>query len=473
MKKIFLLLALYTVCLGYSQGSYEWGKKFEFDAAAELDPKFVLTDNYNTYLLTVVNTDGMLAKRQMIIRKFDQKNQLLDTYVYDFPKFDNNTLYQYLGSAEANGKVAVFTKTYSGKAKKYEIAKHEFDKTTAKFTTSPVESGGIASLSKSGDISLQKSLNGNYIAILNTKHREKKQPEKNSVIVLHAKTLSIAWQKEVDFGDEFTTKTFTVTNSGKAVLLRDLRSFKRSQSRNYLTVVSADGQEDKQFESQIFLQQPKAVSIGTQDYIIAFNSESTGLRPTEFSHILFYDLQQGRTLSNSKTTDFTSIKELKDVEIREIILQNNEIHIFAEAEVKAGTKPGPGMTGASFPVDVIHNGPSYLYKLSFEGTLLSSKKLFADTTLEGDLYSAFGLLNYKGAYYINTGNYRGIYLLDEVKNPKLDEVINVTVDDPFRNHGVIYINQLMHYLQESNRLILGRTIGDGEMALVTVSGTKL
>ena len=73
--RLITLLLLCTLGSVFAQDR-QWGEKFDFDAANELDPKFVAVDNYNYYLLTVVNKTGMMASNQINLRKFDQKNLL-------------------------------------------------------------------------------------------------------------------------------------------------------------------------------------------------------------------------------------------------------------------------------------------------------------------------------------------------------------------------------------------------------------
>jgi hypothetical protein len=418
----------------------------------------------------------MTAKRQIILRKFDQKNQLLDTYIQELPKFDIATLTNYLGFTESNGKLAVFTKTYSNKAKKSEIIKIEFDKATAKFNNTVLDSSPILSAMKSGDVTLQKSVNGNFTGIVYTKYRAKGEAEKNLILVLD-NALNIAWKRDLEFTNEHTTQRFTVTNSGKVALLHDNSSFKKSKNNNYLTVVTADTQEDKAFETQIFLQDLKAISIGAQDYILAFNSASRGLRPGDFTHILFYDLQSGKIIQNIKISEFTGIKNLSDVTMTNISLQNNEIHIFAEAKVEAGTKAPEGFSSSQFPETAYTYGPAYLYIVSFEGALNGTKHL---TTInsDADTSHSFGLLNVKGNYYINTafkpGNFTSIYsVLYKLTATNNYEANNDSMLIKMDNESYRYAYQLLHYYADRSTLLTARVDGAKKMALVNVLDVKL
>jgi len=142
----------------------EWGEKFDFDSKNELEPKFVLTDNYNYYLLTVVNKYGMMSSNQIILRKFDQKNALMETITHPFPVLEGGgTLHNFLGSyAIGTEKAVVFTQSYSGKSKRDEVYQHVFDKTSKKFTSTMLMGFPIVSNSKSGDVKVKQSQNGAF-----------------------------------------------------------------------------------------------------------------------------------------------------------------------------------------------------------------------------------------------------------------------------------------------------------------------
>src|SRR3982751_2363679 len=98
--KIFLLIAVCISTISFGQIKYEWGEKFAFNDQEESNPQLVLVDNYNSYLLTITQVDGMLSSHKLTIRKFDQKNQLVDTYTQEFQKIDAGTLYNYIGFKE-------------------------------------------------------------------------------------------------------------------------------------------------------------------------------------------------------------------------------------------------------------------------------------------------------------------------------------------------------------------------------------
>src|SRR6476469_7525813 len=97
----------------------EWGPKFEYNQKNETDLKVALVDNYNHYMSSVINIDGgMMPTNEIIVRRFDQKNQLINTYTENFQYKDPYTLHKYLGSFEiGTDKLVYFTDCYSNKTK--------------------------------------------------------------------------------------------------------------------------------------------------------------------------------------------------------------------------------------------------------------------------------------------------------------------------------------------------------------------
>jgi hypothetical protein len=472
--KIYLLFLIFLIAnISYGQLRYEWGNKFDFDPISELDPNFVLKDNYNHFLLTVANTDGMLARHQVILRKFDQKNQLLTSFIQDFPKIDDNTLYNYLGFAESNSnKVAVFIQAYSGKAKKSSIYKLEFDKATNQFINTEIFSIPILSAWKLGYADFKKSENGGYLGINYSIYQSKGEPEKNQMLVLDVNTLKIVWQKEFSFTDNYSTKTFNITNSGKVVFLRSSKSYKE---HNYIVLGSSEKQENKDFDIPIILQEPIAISIGLEEYILAFNYVSKSVRVGgDYTNLLLFDLKSGKIIQNSKLSEFNEVPNISKVKIEKVNIQNNEIQIFTEAKVKANVKPATTYSPSSvgFASESYKFGPSHLITTSLDGNIKTILKLNVDENSSANLYHSYGLINIKGTYYINTGNYTGLYSIKNFENNQPRKIFFYQ-NDPYRNENIKFVNQLVHYFPDNNRLLFARIINNREMSLLSVYGLEI
>ena len=468
MKKFTSLLFLMVFSILSAQSPVVIGEKLDFDSKYEQDPQLVLKDNYNHYLVSITNRIGIQANHRIIVRKFDQKNQLVDTFTQDY-SLTLFTLHNNLGTYElSNDKLVVFVESYSGKTSKTELYKYVFDKTTGKFTSAVIASYPILSVNKSGTFNVSKSQNGQYFGVVFQKYNTKKEPEESDCMLLDAKTLDVVWKKTVSFTDEFVTSEKITANSGKIILLRSPRSYKDT---NYLSVIDYKGQEEKRFEENTKVFKPLAISIGTQDYLIAVNYRDKGIRRGDFGSIMFYDLAQGKMLKNNNIDDFNMTKDIKEVIFRNVFIQNNEIHLFVEGKVESGTKPSVDFPNFTDPRYIY--GPSNLLVFSLEGELKQNIKLQLNNDTEANLYHSFGVLNIKGDYFVNTGlypknnnYYYGFYKINP--NNKF-ETKTINVDYHYNNdYSYKIINQLLAYSNDTNKLLFTRMYGTDKMYFVSM-----
>ncbi len=469
MKQIFLaVVALLSVVTMNAQNKAQFGEKFSYVLAEETNPQIVLADSYNHYLLSITNVDGMLASHKVTVRKFDQKSQLVDTYTQEFKKLDNGTLYNYLGTKElSNTQVAVFAESYSGKEKKKDIYQYLFDKGTGKFTTTLVVSYPIESAMKSGTTTLATSDNGRYVGFINK--RDGKSATADEVLMLDGSSAAVLWKKEVPQEDKTYIRAFTVTNSGKAVLLKAAKGLKLS---NKLAVVTKDNIEEKLFDEEVMLHNPKAVSIGQADYLVDFNFAAKGLRSGDFEKFMLYDLGSGKILKNNTVKEWNAVKDITEANVTNVIIQNNELHIFTEAKAKAGTrqvKVNP-MSSMTFDEPYYRYGPSHLIVMNLDGTIKSIKPFSISTNGASDFYHSFGLLNLMGKYYINAGGPYNLYELpyDDTKAANFKLPADIT-NDPYKNESPYYVPQVMGYVKDTRKVILCRMHYDNKMSLLSLA----
>ncbi|NOT52377.1 MAG: hypothetical protein HOP10_13995 [Chitinophagaceae bacterium] len=365
--------------------------------------------------------------------------------------------------------MAVYAESYSNKEKKKDIYQYIFDKADGKFTTTLVVSYPIPSAMKSGTTVLKVSENGRYISFIN--QRDGKDDITDEVVMMDGTTSTVLWKKEVPLGDKMYNRAFTVTNSGKAVILKSPKGLKLS---NYLVVVSQESQEEKQFEEAVMLHDPKAISIGQADYLVDFNYAAKGLRSGDYESLMLYDLGNGKILKNNKIKEFNSVKDISNIKFTNIFLQNNEIHLFTEAKVKAGTRQTKLNPMSSFTTEepIYKFGASYLIVMNFEGEVKGIKALHIDYNAMADFYRSFGLVNINGKYHINAG---GIYELYEQRIDSIQKVrpfsnSNEASKDPNRNESPHYVTQVMAYVRDAKKLVLCRMYPDNKMSLVSIIG---
>jgi hypothetical protein len=475
MKKLILLsMTMCLTALSFAQPQIQYSDGFSFKITEESQPKLILADSYNTFLLSNIDINGILSKHELIVRKFDQKNQLIETYKQAMPKIDDETLYNYIGSATipGNKKEVIFTESYSGKSDKQDLYQHVFDKTTGIFTTTLIKSFPMENTNKKGVFEMQVSENNRYIGIFSSKNSTKKEAVQSTVLMLDAAAPATLWTKDVTLESKDYERSFTVTNSGKAVLLRGAKGFKIS---NFLTVVTADKAEDKALGEEVQLQDPKAVSIGSQDYLIGFDHDAKGLRAGDFEKFMLYDLDAGKMINNSKIAVLNNAGDVVKATIKNVFIQNNEFHIFAEARVKAGTRPVKVNQFSTMTMDepYYRNGPAFLIVMDFEGKIKSTTALNVSQNPLADSYSSFGLANVKGDYRIIGGGSE-IYKL----SPGSDFKINPKETVRFRSYDNTLesslwwnwnmVPHLFAYLPDSKKFVVGRYYND-QLSLITVS----
>lgn len=463
MKKIIIFyISICFAGVSFGQQSTEYGNAFDFKFEEEQEPKLVLTDSYNAYLLTHINTDGMLSKHEIIIRKFDQKNQLTDTYKQTFPEIDNGTLYNYVGVAEMPGsnKLVIFTESYSKKSEKQDIYRHIFDKATGSFTTSLVKSFPMESINKKGVFQFKVSENKRFIGIINLKNSTKKEQVQNTVMVFDVANANLLWAKDIALEATDYERSFTVTNSGKLVLVRAAKGMKLF---NYLTLVSETNTENKQLSEAVQLQDITAVSIGNQDYLLSFDHDAKGLRDGDFEKFMLYDLDAGTIINNNKIATFNKLTDIKSVDIRNVFIQNNEFHIFVEARVKAGTRSVKvnQFSTMAFDEPFYRYGPAYMIAMDFVGKINKITPLDANLNALTEKYPSFGVVNIKGNYRINSGGAE-IYKWSPTGNfttiPK-ESILFQTYDktlEPSLWWDWKPVPHLFGYLPDSKKFILGR-----------------
>jgi hypothetical protein len=465
----FYFIFLFIVSLSNAQNNIK-GDNFDYDKTNEEHPQIVLADNYNHYLFSVTNTNGIQASHKLTLRKFDKKNQLVDTYVKDFA-IDLYTLHNFFGAYEIdNSKIAFLVESYSNKRKINELFKYVFDKKTGQFTSSVIISHTSTDDKKFGYFSVRKSQNNKFLGITYEPKSKKKEPEVTDCLILNSSTFDEVLKKTVQFEDEFYTDEKLVSNSGNYIFLRRPRSYKET---NYFVVISKEGESKKTIEENTRVHKPISISIGTQDYLIAFNYRDKGIRRGDFGSIMLYDLESGIILKNNEIEDFNKTKDIQEVNLRDVFVENNEIRLFVEGRYKSGTKPSTSFPDSKMTDPVYNFGPSHLLIFSLDGTLTDNIALEVNNQSEPDLYRSFGLLNVKGEYIIHTGTY---YKGNNLHNWLYK--INPNNKYAFSNFNYRYqitdnvsykfVNQIVYYFPDTNKVLVAAVVkNENKMGLLS------
>jgi hypothetical protein len=468
----FLFLLVGLTAMGQTQK--EIGTKFDYDAS-EIDLKVVLVDNYNHYMSSVINVDsGMKSVNKIIVRKFDQKNQLVETFTEEFPYKDLITLHNYLGSFElGNEKLVVLTDCYSGKTKKKEIHQITFDKKTGLFDKKVIAEYTFESLSKSGTTYAMVSQNKNYIGVVYSKFANKKIAEENQCTLIDGRTGDLLWQKDVPFPLLSFTESVVLSDTGKFIFVR---TTKETGSQNVLAIADGNTVESKDFgKEDVKIKKPLAFSIGSNEYLIAFDTYAHGVNRGEYGKVLFYDLTAGTVLKNNIAASLSNIKDLSKVNFNTLSVQNDEIYLFVDADFQSGTKPDPTFPNSTFKVAEYSNGYPSLLIFDMKGTLTRTEDFNILPFKEPA--KSLSVLNVKGNYFLNTYNkfdgsssfYSGIYRLN---NGAVDRNLKIFGFNDQYEDGTV-ITKFANYLPDAKRLILAKSYGVNKMAFINVLNIQL
>jgi hypothetical protein len=466
--KILSLLFLLLSNSGFSQITKEYGTKFDYDSR-EIDFKVVLVDNYNHYMSSIINVDGgMRPSNKIIIRKFDQKNQLIETFTEEFPYKDVFTLHNYVGSYElGKEKLIILTDCYSNKTKKKEIHQITFDKKTGLFDKKVIAAYTFESILKSGTTYAMVSQNKNYVGIVYSKFANKKIAEEHQCTIIDGRTGDLLWQKDVSFPLLSFTDNVVLSDSGKVIFVR---TTKETGSQNVLAIADGNTVENKDFgKEDVKIKKPLSFSVGPNEYLIAFNNYAHGINRGEFDKVLVYDLNAGTVLKNNPVESLRNIKDLKKVNFNTLSIQNDEINLFVDCDFQSGTKPDPTFPNSTFKVPEYSNGYPSMLVFNMNGELTRTVDYDVRPTREG--YKSIGVQNIKGNYFLNThvnGQYEvpGIYRLN---NGSIDKNLKIkSLDDD----GTI-VTGFVNYLPEAKRLILAKTEGNKQMVFINLLNIQL
>ena len=242
---------------------------------------------------------------------------------------------------------------------------------------------------------------------------------------------------------------------------------------NYDDILTENCIENKDFGAAIKLQKPIAISIGTQDYLIAFNYPAKGIRRGDFGYLMLYDIQLGKMLQNNDIDGFNSIKDINEVVFRNVSVQNNEIQLFADCKFQGGTKPDPTFPNSSFTVPVYHFGHSCIITLEMDGKFKKKIDLGASET-NAEYNDSFGLMNYHGDHYVNLGFNGGFFKLQAPNFNTRENKVYLNINSEFRDYQYgEYINQFFTYFQDSSKMLFAKRYSDGKMIFVTYADIKL
>ncbi|PWN70205.1 hypothetical protein C1631_009450 [Chryseobacterium phosphatilyticum] len=366
IKQIIASALMMTSVCSFAQTKVTEGTKFSVDANLETDDKLVLADDYNSYMFSAINIDGLMRNvyphKKLLMRKLDQNGSLVDTYTKDYANKTNGVLHNYLGSQQIDDdKFVAFTEEYFGKENRKEVFQHVFSKKDGTFTTKSIAKYSIESANRSGTTYVLFSENGKYAAVFNDRFANKKTDNINDVLVMDLRTLSPVWNKEITLSSDYVEKSLALTNSAKIVVLRKAAGWKESYK---LELVSNTEDRDLPFDDKYIPEKLYAISKNDNDYLISFGRKKAAVTigASTFGTVMFYDMKSGKAVISN--TNLGGDKDMNDVKVIKTIIKNDDILMAVQQETV--TRPMPS-TMNRFPDPVYKLEAGMLMKFNKEG----------------------------------------------------------------------------------------------------------
>lgn len=449
-KILYVAFILGSIAL-FSQVKKVESNTFDIDGIHEKDYRLSLVDDYNQYLTSYINTDGLMANsyphKKILVRKLDQKGNFMELFVKDYANKTNGFLHNYLGSIEiGKDKIIFFTEEYSGQNKKKEIFQHIFNKKDSQFTTTSIATFSIESATKSGTTRLSFSPNGNYVAIYNDRFSNKKNPNINDVIVLDLKTINVFWKKEISLDNDFIESEICVTDSGRILVLQKANGWKLASK---LELISNNEQKEIPVEEKYDLKKVFTFSIDDKDYAATIGKYNitASVKGEIWGDIFFHDLSSG-TRTSGKINNMAS--DIDSFEIINTYSTNGNATVFGQAIIK---QTPPETAYNRFPDPIYTYGEAFAFTFSKDGKI-SSYPLFnvgkfkISTFKRQSKYYVSGMFESKKTTFIT--NYEPIKIFDE--NSFSYSYIQLGDSKPLEDHASTNGN-LIKFLPSVNRLI--------------------
>ncbi|HCA09081.1 hypothetical protein [Chryseobacterium sp.] len=463
--KTFTALAICLSSIAWAQSNYKYGNKFDFDVTQEKDVKLIAGGADTYYMQSSINENSIRSNNKILVRKFDNSNNLKQTYSYEMPQIEKYAPINYLGSFESGNKIVFITETYAGKVKKKDIYKIIFDKTTATFTSELLASYPIESTMKSGTAYFEKSENGRYGAVVFYQHAPRKEPVKISINVIDTGSLKSAWTKEVTGEAGSSDTDFFVTNSGNIGLLRS------ANQNASLLFVTPSGQEEKFFTEKMKVISETAVSIGDKDYLVAFNStpKTVKFNASNFENLMLYDIKEGKIIANEVVKEYNDGSKITDVFIPYSYVSGDKIYIFTESKLDAGTKQVKSPMGTMMISETSYKtgDPRIVAINTATGKIDAITKLNSDRLSDLEIHS-FGLVNIKGNYIFKAGSLLSLSAInfDSNSGKIVPSLPKTSGKDPYFGGGEAY-SQALLYRPEVKTLAYPRAM-DNQASIISI-----
>lgn len=471
-KLLFTVLCFLSLQI-FAQNEFKFGQKFTLNRNEEKDVKMWPGDKNTYFMQSVITEQSIPNKYQIIVRKFDNSNNLAGDYSIDMPQIEKFAPVNYLGSYISGNKISFITETYAGKAKTKEIYRINFDTSSQQFSKELVASYPIESTFKSGTAKFETSENGRYGTIIFYEHSPRKEPVKINILVLETQSNNKIWEKKLSLNPGTSDTDLFITNNGNVGLLR-------SQDQNaFLLYVTPDSENEKLFTEKMKFVSEKLVTIGSKDYLLAFNSIAKGVKfnASNFENLMLYDVQEGKIISNNVVKSYNDGSKISQLLIPYSYASGDTIYLFTESKLEAGSKQVKSPMGSMMISETVYAyGDPRIVAIKTSGEIENITKFNSNKMTSEYGISSLGMSNIKGNVILKTTDLSNISLLD-LQNFSSKNIISTDIpngitekslkDDPYRLSGIPYTQALL-YRPEVNTLVFPRSMDGNQASIVSI-----
>ena len=382
---VFALIACFTISFGYSQ-EFKTEHSAHFTKESEKDIyKIVLPSAYGFTTLHHLDNVMMDNTKAMVLTKYDQSMQAIDTKTFNLPKLDLRA--SDLQEVIELGDQLIFLSTVMDK----KSAKHQVnaqvysEKDNAVSANKVLASFPISGHSKSGFYQIALSPDQTKIALVANMPFEKKTNEKVKVWV-YDNQLNLLWEQSetLNYDSEraYQEDVF-VQNSGTVVMNKITDAYKKTRKSELLTF-NGTTVSTQNFSSEGFLPlEMSLIDVNGQPMLAGFfwNGKKSVIKINsqegeDNDGAFLYDLSANNLIGIHEWSDGLDAKDLKSLQVIDVKVMGDDIFMIGEKQLVDSEFRKNGNTPTT-DLDYFYTfGSSIIVNFDTKGTLKSFTPLF-------------------------------------------------------------------------------------------------
>lgn len=384
-KSIFTILAFLSFSFGFAQ-EFKTEMSAPFQKESVKDVYHIIFPSAYGFM-TLHHQDNVMMDnvKAMVLTKYDQSMQAIDTKTFNLPKLGQRAS-DLVRTIELDDQLIVLSSVTDKQAAKHQMnAQIYSQKDNAVSDNKILASFPIDGYSKSGFYQVAVSPDQSKIAILANMPFEKKTQEQVQVWVYDT-ALNLLWEQSETLkyeSDRAYQENLFVLNSGEVVLNKISDAFKKSRLSELLTF-NGKTVETTPFSSAGF--QPmhmKLINVNGTPMLAGFfwNGKSSiiSVNTTEGDAndgVFLYDFSAKNLIGIHDWSSVLNAKDLKSLAVVDVKVTNDDIIILGEKQLEKNEFRKVGNT-TTMDIDYTYTfGSSVIATLDHKGTLKGFTPLF-------------------------------------------------------------------------------------------------